>query len=172
MKKLLPFLFLMSAPAYADMTSKFTSSIAIKVDAAMTQATRIGAQYSASGTNIGTSDTDGVLGGLSVDGGVVSFDSGSYSINGCSDTTPDCADSFAFTESYLTPDTIPSNNGTENVTITAGTVPNFGSVISTAAGDGDGADFDAFSNHEIDGLSVGGPGSTVTGQFVTEITVR
>ena len=40
------------------------------------------------------------------------------------------------------------------------------------AGDGDGVDFDAFSNHEIDALSVGGPGSTVTGQFVTEITVR
>ena len=82
------------------------------------------------------------------------------------------ADSFAFSESYLTPDTIPSNNGTENVTITVATVPNFGSVISTVAGDGDGADFDAFSNHEIDGLSVGGPGSTVTGQFVTEITHR
>ena len=172
MKRLIPFLFLVSSPVYADMTSKFTSSISIKVDAAMTQANRIGAQYSASGTNIGTSDSDGVLGGLSVDDGVVSFDAGSYSINGCSNTEPDCADSFAFTESYLTPDTIPSNNGTENVTITAGTVPNFGSVISTVAGDGDGAEFDAFSSHEIDALSVGGPGSTVTGQFVTEITVR
>lgn len=172
MKKLLFLLLLLSAPAYADMTSKFTSSISIKVDAAMSQADRIGATYSASGTNIGTSQTDGTIGGLSVSGGVVSFNAGDYSINGCNDTAPDCADSFAFSESYLTPDTIPSNDGTENTTITAGTVPNFGSVISTSAGSGSDASFDLFSNHEIDGLTVGGPGSTVTGQFVTEITVR
>ena len=47
MKKLLPLLLLLSAPAYADITSKFTSSVSVKVDAAMTQATRIGASYSA-----------------------------------------------------------------------------------------------------------------------------
>ena len=38
MKKLFLFLFLVSAPAYADITSKFTSSVS-EVDAAMTQAT-------------------------------------------------------------------------------------------------------------------------------------
>ena len=43
MKNLLLFRFLVSAPAYADITSKFTSSVSVKVDAAMTQATRIGA---------------------------------------------------------------------------------------------------------------------------------
>ena len=32
MKKLLPFLFLLSAPAYADITQKFTTSAQITVD--------------------------------------------------------------------------------------------------------------------------------------------
>ena len=52
MKKLLPLLLLLSAPAYADITSKFTTSISVKVDAAMSQATRIGASYSASGLSL------------------------------------------------------------------------------------------------------------------------
>ena len=52
MKKLLPLLLLLSAPAYADITSKFTTSVSVKVDAAMTQATRMGASYSAQGQNI------------------------------------------------------------------------------------------------------------------------
>ena len=55
MKKLLPFLFLISF--HADITSKFTTSISI--DAAMSQATRI--VLYASGSNIGTNNTDDVM---------------------------------------------------------------------------------------------------------------
>ena len=73
MKKLLPLFFLISAPAYADITSKFTTSISVKVDAAMSQATRIGASYSASGSNIGTNNTDDVMGGVTVSGGEVTL---------------------------------------------------------------------------------------------------
>ena len=82
MKKVLPLLLLLSAPAYADITSKFTSSVSVKVDAAMTQATRIGAAYSASGSNIGTSDTNDQIGGLTVSNGAVTLNAGDYSING------------------------------------------------------------------------------------------
>ena len=81
MKRLLIFLFMLSAPAYADITSKFTSSVSVKVDAAMTQATRIGASYSASGSNIGTSNTNDQIGGLTVSNNVVTLDAGNYSIN-------------------------------------------------------------------------------------------
>ena len=49
MEKLLLFIVLcIPSAAFADITSKFTSSVSVKVDAAMTQATRIGASYSAS----------------------------------------------------------------------------------------------------------------------------
>ena len=57
--------------------------------------------------------------------------------------------------------------------ITAGTVPNFGSAISTVAGSGDGFQGQVLSHgHGITGLSEGGAGSTVTGQFVTVLTIR
>ena len=173
MKKLIPFLFLISAPAYADITSKFTSSVSVKVDAAMTQATRIGASYSASGSNIGTSDSNDQIGGLTVNSdGAVTLNAGDYSINGCGETPANCASTWSLTESFTAADTIPSNNGTENTTITAGTVPNFGSVISTVAGSGDGFAGSITSGHGITGLHEGDSGSTVTGQFVTELTIR
>ena len=49
----------------------------------MTQATRIGASYSASGSNIGASDTNDQIGGLTVSNGAVTLNAGDYSINGC-----------------------------------------------------------------------------------------
>ena len=172
MKKLLPLLFLISAPVHADITSKFTSSVSVKVDAAMSQATRIGASYSASGSNIGTSDSNDQIGGLTVSNGAVTLNAGDYSINGCRETPANCASTWSLSESYTAADTIPSNNGTENTTITAGTVPNFGSVISTVAGSGDGFAGSITSGHGITGLHEGDSGSTVTGQFVTELTIR
>ena len=168
MKKLLPLLLLLSAPAYADITSKFTTSISVKVDAAMSQATRIGASYSASGSNIGTSNTNDQIGGLTVSGSDVTLEAGNYSINGCGDTPSNCASTWSLSESYTAADTIPSSNST----ITAGTVPNFGSVISTVAGSGDGFAGSITSGHGITGLHEGDSGSTVTGQFVTELTIR
>ena len=43
---------LMTAPAYADITHRMSSSVQLTVDAAASQATRIGSSYSASGNNI------------------------------------------------------------------------------------------------------------------------
>ena len=166
MKKLFLFLFLVSAPAYADITSKFTTSVSVKVDAAMTQASRIGASYSAQGQNIGTSNTNDQLGGLSVSNGAVTLNAGNYSINGCG--SDDCATTWSLSESFTAADTIPSSNSN----ITAGTVPNFGSVISTVAGSGTGSGGIPTSAHAITGINEGGAGSTVTGQFVTELTIR
>ena len=166
MKKLLLLLLLLSAPAYADITSKFTTSVSVKVDAAMTQASRIGASYSAQGQNIGTSNTNDQLGGLSVSNGAVTLNAGNYSINGCG--SDDCATTWSLSESFTAADTIPSSNSN----ITAGTVPNFGSVISTVAGSGTGSGGTPTSAHAITGINEGGAGSTVTGQFVTELTIR
>ena len=73
-----------------------------------------------------------------------------------------------YQESFTAADTIPSSNSN----ITAGTVPNFGSVISTVAGSGDGFAGSITSGHGITGLSEGEQVSTVTGQFVTELTIR
>ena len=54
MKKLLPLLLLVSAPAYADITSSITSSVKLEVAAPGTTADRIGNSYSVSGTGVTT----------------------------------------------------------------------------------------------------------------------
>ena len=72
MKKLLPFLFLISAPAYADITQKFTTSAQISVDMPYSVTNKLGTTYSISGNNItpsvtsGGSTTSGKIGGLNV----------------------------------------------------------------------------------------------------------
>ena len=72
MKKLLPFLFLISAPAYADITQKFTTSAQITVDMPYSVTNKLGTTYSITGTNItpsvtsGGSTTANAIGGLNV----------------------------------------------------------------------------------------------------------
>ena len=72
MKKLLPFLFLLSAPAYADITQKFVTSSQISVDMPFVTTQKLGTTYSLSGSNItpsvtsGGSSTSGAIGGLNV----------------------------------------------------------------------------------------------------------
>ena len=59
MKRILPFIMIMmSAPlaARADLTSRFTSSVQLQVNAAATQMQRVGNSYSISGTNVDTTD--------------------------------------------------------------------------------------------------------------------
>ena len=71
MKRFLPIVMLLMtgavvAPAAkADLTHRLTSSTALTVDAAGSAATRIGATYAVSGTNIEVSDANGAaFGGL------------------------------------------------------------------------------------------------------------
>ena len=161
MKKLIPLLFLFATPGYCDVTSKLTTSVSIQVNAAGTQVERLGGSYSASGTNVGTTNTGDQLGGFSVNSttNAVTFDAGQYSIN--TDAT-----NWSITESLLQPDTMQSG------TLDVGSVNNFGNVTSTAAGVGTGFDVTMGSDHTITDLDAGGAGSITTGQFVTEVTTK
>ena len=51
-EKITPFLFLISAPAYADITQKFTTSAQITVDMPYSVTNKLGTTYSITGTNI------------------------------------------------------------------------------------------------------------------------
>ena len=160
MKKLLPFLFIASSvPCYADVTSSMMTTVSIQVNAAGTQVERLGGSYSASGTNVGTSNSGDQLGGFSVNSttNAVTFDAGQYSINSN-------ATNWSLTESLLQPDTMQSG------TLDVGDVNNFGSVISTDAGVGTGFDVTIGSDHTITDLDAGGAGSVTTGSFVTSVT--
>jgi len=161
MKKLLPLIFLFSTPAYCDVSSKLTTSVSIQVNAAGTQVERLGGSYSASGTNVGTSNSGDKLGGFSVNSttNAVTFDAGQYSINSN-------ATNWSLTESLTLPDTLQSGD------LEVGEVNNFGSVTSTAAGVGTGFDVTMKADHTITDLDPGGAGSITTGQFVTEVTTK
>jgi len=162
MKKLLTLLLLFSpSVAQADVTSSMMTSVQIQVNAAGTQVERLGGSYSASGTNVGTSNTGDQLGGFSVNAttSAVTFDAGQYSINSN-------ATNWSLTESLLQPDTMQSG------TLDVGDVNNFGSVISTDAGVGTNFDVDITSGHTIENLDAGGAGSVTTGSFVTSVTTQ
>ena len=72
MKKLLPLLFLLSAPAYADIKQEFVTSAQITVDMPYVVTNKVGTTYSLSGNNItpsvtvGDTTTSGKIGGINV----------------------------------------------------------------------------------------------------------
>lgn len=153
-------MLLMAAPAHADLTHKISSSVQLQVDSAASQSQRIGSQYSVSGTNI-TLGTAGGLGNLTA-GSAVGYTAGDYSI-----TTS--GSPFSFTEAFLEGDATPTAT-----TVTAGvtpTLPNLGNTTTTAGGVA-GALAGTITSAGIVSLTAGGAGTSATGQYISEITIR
>ena len=158
MKKLLPLIFIITAPAYADITSSITSSVKLEVAAPGTTADRIGNSYSVSGTGVTTTDgtTAGSLGGLGA------------ATNGVNAYTPITAsqltdgESFSYTVSHTTGDTI-------STSLTTGEVSPFGDLTSTSGGTASTL-AGTVDNHVVT-VTAGGSGTTATGQYVTSVTV-
>ena len=158
MKKLLPFLFLVSTPAYADITSSISSSIQLEVAAPGTTADRIGNSYSVSGTGVTTTDgtTAGSVGGL----GTVTNGVNAYTAITASQLTD--GESFTFNVSHTTGDTIETS-------LTVGEVSPFGDLTSTSGGTvGDLAG--TVDNHVVT-VTAGGAGTTATASYVTSVTL-
>ena len=158
MKKLLPFMFLFASPCYADITSTITSSVKLEVAAPGTTADRIGNSYSVSGTGVTTTDgtTAGSVGGLgSATNGV-----NSYTAITASQLTD--GESFSYTVSHTTGDTIAT-------TLTTGEVSPFGDLTSTSGGTV--GDLDGTVDNHVISVTAGGAGTTATGQYITSVTV-
>ena len=161
MKKLLPLvMLLMAAPAHADITHKISSSVQLTVDAAASQATRLGSTYSVSGSNI-TITTEGGLGTLTSGSGV-GYTATAYE-------APTDGTSYSFSESFIEGDAIPS--GTTVTSGVAASLPAFGSVTTTSGGVA-GSLAGSIDTSGTMSLTAGGAGTSATGQFVTEITIR
>ena len=159
MKKLLPILFLLPSAAFADMTSTITSSVQIDVQAAASAVEKVANSYSVSGSGVETTDgtTAGVIGGL----GDVTDGINSFTTITASQLTD--GENFTFQQSYLEGDSSPSS------AVTTGEVANFSNITSTAAGVlSDGAA--TIDNHVIT-VTGGGAGTSITGQYVTSLTV-
>ena len=154
-------MILMTAPAAnaGGLIHKMSSSVQLTVDAARSTATRLGSQYSISGSNVNT--TDGTTAGT-VSAGTLT--SGIYSPGAISATQKTAGEAFSFSASYMQGDAVPTSAPT------VGTIGNFGSVTSYAAGSAG----DLAGTIATDGgitLTAGGAGTSAVGQFVSELTI-
>ena len=161
MRKLLPLvMILMATPASAGgLVTKHASSVQLTVDAARTQATRIGSSFSISGSNIDT--TDGSTAGT-VSAGTIT--SGIYAPGTIAATQNTAGSAFSFSQSYTQGDAVPT------VAPTTGAVPNFSNVTSYTAGTASGLAGTVTSAGVLT-VTAGGAGTSAVGQFVSEITV-
>ena len=148
-----------SAANAGGIVSKHASSVQLTVDAARTQATRIGSSFSISGSNIDT--TDGSTAGA-VSAGTIT--SGVYNPGTITATQDTAGAAFSFSQSYTQADAVPTSAPT------VGDVSNFSSQTSYTAGTaGDLAG--TVTSAGVLTVTAGGAGTSAIGQFVSEITV-
>ena len=148
-----------SAANAGGLVHKMSSSVQLTVDSARTTATRLGSQYSVSGSNVTTSDGSNAN---AVTTGSIS--SGVYDPGTITATQATAGEAFSFSTSFLQGDAVSTSaptvgevsNFSSQTSYTAGTAGNLAGTIATDGGIS---------------ITAGGAGSTAVGQFVSEITV-
>jgi len=162
MKKILPIvMLLMTAPAAnaGALTHKLSSSVQLTVDAAATNVTRLGSNFSISGSGVDTTDGTTVN---TISTGTIT--SGIYAPGTIAATQDTPGNSFSFSQSYTQADAIPT------AAVTVGDVANFGNITSTTAGTA-GSLAGTISPTGALTITAGGAGTNATGQFVSELTI-
>jgi hypothetical protein len=142
-------LFFVTPVSAAEITSKITDSVQLGVQGAAVQSTRIGASYSASGTNIQSTSFGGVGG------------AGTYDIN-------TAGQAFSFSESINAADSVVTNQSVSGGVIAS---PNlYGDSVTQLAGD-KGSLAGTLSPTGVATVTAGGAGTTATGQRSVELSV-
>lgn len=152
--------------ARADLTHRLSSSTQLQVDAGYTSVSRAGNSYSTSGSGVSTTITPSGgsatndLGGISAvsNAGVATF-----ALPDVAQTTQ--GNAYSFTQNITTGDAI--------VTTAAdvGDVLGYSNIVSTAPGTAGSLAGTILSSGAMT-LTAGGAGTSATGQFVTEVTIR
>ncbi len=142
-------LFFITPVSAAEITSRITDSVQLNVQGAAVQSTRIGASYSASGTNIQSTSFGGVNG------------AGTYDIN-------TSGQAFTFSESFNAADTPVTTQSVSNGVIAS---PNlYGDSVTQLAGD-KGSLAGTLSPTGVPTVTAGGAGTTATAQRSIELSV-
>jgi hypothetical protein len=142
-------LFFITPVSAAEITSRITDSVQLGVQGAAVQSTRIGASYSASGTNIQSSSFGGVGG------------AGTYDIN-------TAGQAFTFSESFNAADTPVTTQSVSSGVIAS---PNlYGDSVTQLAGD-KGSLAGTLSPTSVPTVTAGGAGTTATAQRSIELSV-
>ena len=159
MKKLL-FLLFLAAPAQADIHHAITTSTQLTVNAAATQAQRIGSSFSAAGSNIDT--TDGTTANT-VSAGTIT--SGVYSPGTIAATQDNPGAAFSYSQSYTQADAVPTSAPS------VGSVGNFSNVTSTAAGTA-GSLAGTITSQGVVTITAGGAGTSAIGSMESALTIK
>jgi len=172
MKRFLPIVMLLMtgatvAPANADLIHRLTTSTQLNVDGAATVANRVGSTYAVSGSNIKVASSDDHFGKLITPSGTAAatLDAGTYDIN-------TAGSAFSFSESFTAGDAV--NTIGSGVDVASGVVadmPAYGNV-TTQSGGVAGTLAGTLTSAGVVTLTAGGAGTSATGQFVSEITVK
>ena len=151
MKRLaLIFSLFLTTPAFAaEITHKIVDSVQLGVQGAAVQSTRVGGQYSVSGSNINVTTLGGVGG------------AGSYDIN-------TNGQAFNFSETSITADIIVTNQSATSGTIAS---PNLYSDSTTQLGGDKSSLAGTLSGTGVPTVTAGGSGSTATAQRSIELSV-
>ena len=152
--------------ARADLTHRLSSSTQLQVDAGYTQVSRAANSYSTSGSGVSTTITPSGgsaasdLGGISA---VSTAGAATFALPDVAQTTQ--GNAYSFTQSISTGDAI--------VTTAAdvGDVQGYSNIVSTAPGTA-GSLAGTISSAGAMAITAGGSGTSATGQFVTEVTIR
>ena len=164
MKKLIPFIMfaglgVVANPVKADLTSRFTSSVQLQVNAAATQMQRVGNSYSISGTNVDT--TDGTTANTVSAGSIAS---GVYGPGTISVTQDDPGEAFSFSTAFTQGDALVTSAPS------VGAVSALSNQLSTGAGTA-GSLAGTVNSQGALTVTAGGAGTVATGQFVSELEI-
>ena len=129
MKRFIPLLLLLAAPASADIAIKHTASTSLTVDGAAVQAIRVPSTYAVSGNNMKV--TTGEHFGKITAGSATAaptLDVGVYEVN-------TVGSAFSFSASWLQGDAIPAiGSGVAVSTGVVADLPAFGNIVFTSGG--------------------------------------
>lgn len=157
---LLPF-FIISPVSAAEITSRITDSVQLTVDAPAVTSTRLGSEYTVSGSNISVTTLGGLTGASTTAPATIS--AGSYSIN-------TDGQAFSFSETANVGDVVVTNQSTlgtggrvETPNIYGQTTQYQGGTAGTLAG--------TLSGTGLPTITAGGPGTSAIGQRTVELSV-
>ena len=165
MKRLIPLIFLLAGPAYADLSHSITTSTQLSVNGAYTDASRIGSTYAVSGSNIKVA-TDAHFGKLTAGTATTAatLDVGAYDIN-------TAGSAFSFSETWTQGDATAAI-GT-GVDVTSGVVvdmPAYGETLTMSGGVAGSLAATIVSSGTAT-ITAGGAGTSAIGSVVTSLTI-
>ena len=155
-----------ATPAAADIAHRITSSVALTVDAAASNATRVPSIYAVSGTNVTPSDgtTSGRIGGLSA---LSSGTAVGYSPTEATITT--AGDAFSFSESFIEGDDVGTSTSVSSGV--AASLPAWGNTVTTSGGVAGSLAGSVASDHALS-ITAGGAGTQAQAQTSVSLELQ